>query len=331
MIKIKAKYKLILRHLFVISIILILIVTFLSVKDYPFRTYTFMCLIILIILLILIHKKSKKKHTYIFYMLFVINNLSVILTFVLLDKIGLTLLIYSHFIIISLYALSVSKLFKIFLPNMILFILYALVTAEWLILLEGLFIYLLTSFLLYNHVVVIKQLRRQVTLCRRNINESSLKDSLSGLYNNAYIYEYLNNRIKHINNGDLSVLMMDIDNFKKINDLHGHIFGDQIIKQIALLLKESTGEDDVLGRYGGEEFIAILNNADFERSINVAEDIRTKIEHLKINSDTKVTISVGIAFYNNDTAEDLIKRADDQLYHAKKLGKNRVKGEKEAL
>lgn len=331
MIKIKAKYKLILNHLFVISIILLSIVTLLSVQDYPLRIYAFICLVILIILLILIHKKSKKKQSYIFYMLFVITNLSLVLTFVYLDKIGLILLIYSHFIMTSLYALSVSKLFKIVLPNMILFLLYALVLTEWLILFEGLVLYILTCFLIYNHVVVIKQLRRQVLLCQRNINESGLKDSLSGLYNNAYVYEYLNNRIKHINSGDLSVLMMDIDNFKKINDQHGHLFGDKIIKQIASLLKESTSDDDVLGRYGGEEFIVILNNADFERSINVAEDIRTKIEHLKINNETKVTISIGIAFYNNETAENLIKRADDQLYHAKKLGKNRVKGEKEAL
>ncbi|MBI9012697.1 MAG: GGDEF domain-containing protein [Clostridiales bacterium] len=264
-------------------------------------------------------------------MLFVITNLSIILTFVFIEKIGLTLLIYSHFLIIILYALSVSRLLKIFMPNMILFMAFALVTTKWQILAEGFILYALTCFLLYNHVVIIRQLRRQVILCQRNINEGGLKDSLSGLYNNAYIYEYLNNRIKHINDGNLSVLMMDIDNFKKINDQHGHLYGDQIIKKIALLLNESTGDDDVLGRYGGEEFIAILNNADFERSIKVAEEIRTKIENLKIDNETKVTISIGIAFYNNDTAENLIKKADDQLFHAKKLGKNRVKGEKEAL
>ena len=331
MVKIKTKYKLILKHLFAISIILILISTLILAQDLLLRTYSLICIVILFVLLLLNHRMSEGKQKYLFYMLFVITNVSVILTFVSLETLGLVLFIYCHFVIISVYSLSFSKLNKVFLPNMILFILYAILTSEWIVLVEGLFLYMFTYFLIYNHVAKIKQLRKQVMICQRNINESGLKDSLSGLYNNAYIYEYLNKRIKHINNGDLSVLMMDIDNFKRINDLHGHIYGDKIIKQIASLLRESTSEDDVLGRYGGEEFIAILNNADFERSINVAEDIRTKIEKLKINSDTKVTISIGIAFYNNDTAEELIKKADDQLFHAKKLGKNRVKGEKEAL
>jgi diguanylate cyclase (GGDEF)-like protein len=167
----------------------------------------------------------------------------------------------------------------------------------------------------------------QVELEKKNTDLADLanRDSLSKLYNNAYIYHYLEKKLNEIEISDpLAVLMMDIDNFKSINDSYGHLFGDLVIKSIAEELRSATEVYDVLGRYGGEEFVVILNKSDIERSIYIAEVIRTNIENLRFEYPAKVTISIGISFYNGGTAKELIKSADDQLYRAKALGKNRV-------
>lgn len=165
----------------------------------------------------------------------------------------------------------------------------------------------------------------------RELKDKAIRDSLSGLYNNAYIFEYLNQKLDIQYRGALSVLMMDIDNFKRINDTYGHLFGDHVIKRISDELKDSIGVNDVLGRYGGEEFIVILNQSNINRTIEIAERIRTHIEELSFEYPIKVTISVGIAFYNGESADELIKKADDQLYRAKSLGKNRVQTEEEEI
>lgn len=146
-------------------------------------------------------------------------------------------------------------------------------------------------------------------------------DSLSGLYNNAYVKAYLEDRLKHVNDSPLSILMMDIDNFRKVNERFGHAYGDMIIKRIADLLKEIIEPTDVIGRYGGEEFIVVLNDGTLERSLLIAEAIKSQIEVMPVKEDVMLTMSIGIAFNQKDSAESLIKKADDQLMHAKKLGK----------
>lgn len=156
------------------------------------------------------------------------------------------------------------------------------------------------------------------------LEERSKRDSLSGLYNNAYIYEYLDEILTDVKPRHLAVLMLDLDNFKGINDQYGHLFGDQVIKKVADQLNISTGPNDILGRYGGEEFIVIINKGDISHSVEIAEAIRVNIENLEFKIPVQVTISIGIAINNNDNARSLIKKADEQLYRAKALGKNRV-------
>lgn len=325
------KHRLMIKHMYTLSMVVIMIITMLVTQDFTFRIYGYLSLSIVTILVINIHRKTEKKQVYINYLLSMLVNMGLVLTFINIDIFSRSLLIYSQLMIVLLYPLKEDKIKLVFIPHIILMIVMSLFTKMYGLLLE--FALLYTIIFLYHQLVskFIKQLKSELKGQQRTINQFAYKDSLSGLYSNTYIFDYLQRRIEHINKSDLAVLMLDIDNFKRINDTYGHLFGDRIIQDISRILEASTTNDDVLGRYGGEEFIVILNNADFERSLEVAEDIRSKIEKLEIKSDTMVTISIGIAFYNNDTADALIKRADDQLYHAKKLGKNRVEGKKEEL
>ena len=176
-----------------------------------------------------------------------------------------------------------------------------------------------------NHKI--KVLDAEKEYIKSQLLDRSDKDSLSGLYTNYYVMDYLEERLQHLNERSLSVLLMDLDKFRIINDHFGHKYGDEVIRNVSDLLKSIVKPSDVLGRYGGEEFIVVLNDGDLERTLEVAECIRSKIEVMPIKDDKPLTISIGIAFYNNDTADSLIKKADDQLYQAKSLGKNRVKGE----
>ncbi|MBN2653858.1 MAG: GGDEF domain-containing protein [Nitrospirae bacterium] len=126
----------------------------------------------------------------------------------------------------------------------------------------------------------------------------------------------------------IGVLMMDIDNFKSINDTYGHQKGDEVIKSVAEIIKSSIRASDVAGRYGGEEFIVYLPEISSDTVYAVAEKIRSNIEERTLG-DLKVTISIGSAEGRlfgdiEKDIEDLLKRADNALYKAKSMGKNRV-------
>jgi diguanylate cyclase (GGDEF)-like protein len=126
-----------------------------------------------------------------------------------------------------------------------------------------------------------------------------------------------------------SVIMMDIDLFKQVNDTYGHIAGDRILRAVATLIQEHKREADYLGRYGGEEFCLILPNSELLAAEAVAEKIRKRIEATRFNYEGKtipVTLSAGVAEIGarNDIASELIKRADSALYRAKANGRNRV-------
>jgi len=177
-------------------------------------------------------------------------------------------------------------------------------------------------------VLIYLYIKKMRTLYNQLSNQMRKKldhDSLSGLYNNRYILDYLDNRLKNVNKEPLAVLLMDIDGFRRINERFGHAYGDLLISEIAKLLTGLTNDSDVLGRYGGEEFILILNNGSLERSINIADRIKQGIEEMPIKDNMRITMSIGIAFNDKDTAKGLIKKADQQLIQAKKLGKGDFK------
>jgi len=123
----------------------------------------------------------------------------------------------------------------------------------------------------------------------------------------------------------LTIMVLDIDDFKKINDEYGHQVGDQVLVDIAQLIVESIRKHDHLVRYGGEEFVIISADSDLGGIAHLAEKIRNDIENHEFHGVGKVTVSLGIAELNReDDSLSLFKRADDKLYEAKASGKNRV-------
>ena len=160
---------------------------------------------------------------------------------------------------------------------------------------------------------------------------NSTRDSLTGIYNKGYLLdqlsrEFYNSKRHKVN---LGCIIFDIDNFKKVNDVYGHLAGDYIIKSVAQSVNSIVRNEDVFGRYGGDEFLLVMAYSTFDQCINKAETIRKKIEGtvFKFNqNDIEVSLSLGVAELIDDikTREAFIEKADQALYRAKKNGKNCV-------
>ena len=156
-----------------------------------------------------------------------------------------------------------------------------------------------------------------------------MKDKLTGLYFKDVFKSKLSDYIYNIKNPDkkIALIMIDIDHFKKVNDNFGHQRGDEVLHQIAQILEKSIRTSDLIGRYGGEEFIIALLNTTPENAIIVAEKLRSKIENSKLlgNIDD-LTISAGISFYPSDSVwiDELIEKADQAMYLSKNKGRNKV-------
>jgi len=159
----------------------------------------------------------------------------------------------------------------------------------------------------------------------------AITDPLTGLFNRRFLEEKLSNeliRAKAYNNY-LSIVMADIDHFKRINDTYGHKVGDEVLKALALILKANTRGNDTVARYGGEEFVIILSNVSKYDAYRIAERIRLEVEDTsfeEIGVPEKITVSFGISCFPEDgeDAIDLLKKADQALYQAKSQGRNRV-------
>lgn len=157
-------------------------------------------------------------------------------------------------------------------------------------------------------------------------------DQLTQLPNRAFLEKNLQQSLAQAKRGntDLCLLFIDVDNFKLVNDMHGHVVGDQLLKAIAQRLSESVRESDSLGRLGGDEFLVILNTVKVKRNAYLlAEKICSVIE-LPICIDEnilKLTVSIGIAFYPDDVADEkqLLQQADQAMYKAKRAGGNGVR------
>ena len=163
--------------------------------------------------------------------------------------------------------------------------------------------------------------------------EKSQSDSLTGLWNHGFFQKLLLNEVQNAKRNEqfLSLLFLDIDNFKQLNDTCGHQHGDLMLKEITRILRESARDLDSICRYGGEEFALILTKTNREQSVEIAERIRRRIEQNKFPSPSgvghlKLTASIGLATYptNADNKENLIAMADKAMYQAKTSGKNRT-------
>jgi two-component system cell cycle response regulator len=159
----------------------------------------------------------------------------------------------------------------------------------------------------------------------------SITDGLTKLYNSRYfkdIFEMEFERSKRFKK-NLSMILLDIDHFKSINDTYGHLQGDSVLKEVGYILKQSVRKVDFVARYGGEEFAILAIDTDLDNTNTLAEKIRKQIEFHSFKAEKnplKVTVSLGVASVSDDvsTYVDLIKRADDSLYKAKEGGRNRV-------
>ena len=174
---------------------------------------------------------------------------------------------------------------------------------------------------------------RKLAELNARLEELSVTDALTGLHNRGFFdrrFEYEFNRARRYRSS-LALLMMDIDHFKKLNDAHGHQFGDLVLQGVAKALQACLRDVDTIARYGGEEIVAILPETPQAEVAGVAERLRLAVESAEFldqGGRVPATISIGAALYPNRVAQsraDLLKLADDALYRAKEGGRNRVR------
>jgi diguanylate cyclase (GGDEF)-like protein len=184
---------------------------------------------------------------------------------------------------------------------------------------------------LQNETNYLKNPRLVETTEYENTLEKSHYDKLTGLFNRCYFDEAYNQQVALAKRykEDFTVLFFDIDNFKLVNDTHGHKAGDKVLQRIADVIMAEKRDSDIAARFGGEEFILLLTHSDNISSYFIAERLRQKIAALEftfLNKPCHVTISGGIASYpfNSENPEDLIEMADNAMYLAKGAGKNRI-------
>jgi len=157
---------------------------------------------------------------------------------------------------------------------------------------------------------------------------SAVTDGLTGLFNHAYFLQALRQEVLRSKRHGLraSLLLLDLDDFKRVNDMRGHVEGDRVLMKAAAIVRDSVREIDIAARYGGEEFAVLLPDTSRLGAFVVAERIRARIEERFRRGRAAVTVSGGIAVYSDDagTPADLIVQADAGLYQAKAAGKNRI-------
>ncbi len=157
----------------------------------------------------------------------------------------------------------------------------------------------------------------------------SLTDALTGLYNRRHFDNTVEREFMRSKRygGDLSLAIIDIDFFKKVNDTYGHLCGDYVLKEVAYLIMDNFRKTDFVFRYGGEEFVVILTETDIKSSQIPLERLRKKIEEYPFVFNGKplnVTISTGVSSNNAEDMETFLDNADKALYRAKQAGRNRI-------
>ncbi|MGH7503483.1 MAG: diguanylate cyclase [Longimicrobiales bacterium] len=179
----------------------------------------------------------------------------------------------------------------------------------------------------------IKRLQDELEAKNRELERLSISDGLTGLYNHRHIHGLLREEFERSSRTSeaLSVAMLDLDHFKSVNDTYGHQAGDSVLQQLADILRVTARDVDRLGRYGGEEFLAILPATSADGAEVFVERVRAAVErhpfHIGRDEPLGMTISGGVATYPHEavwSTEMLIRRADEALYAAKARGRNRV-------
>ncbi|MBW9259061.1 MAG: diguanylate cyclase [Candidatus Thiodiazotropha sp. (ex. Lucinisca nassula)] len=178
-----------------------------------------------------------------------------------------------------------------------------------------------------GQIIVARWDRNAKITIEKDLRQLAMSDPLTGISNRRQLNYQLNYLLASSKRYEenLSLLMLDIDHFKNINDTYGHDTGDSILFSLVELIKPLIREVDQFARWGGEEFIIVLPKTDIIEGANLAERIRRQVEDINFPAINHLTISIGVtAFQKNDTHASIIKRADDALYEAKNTGRNRV-------
>ncbi len=180
----------------------------------------------------------------------------------------------------------------------------------------------------------ILDLQEQLVSAREALRHDATHDSLTGVMNRGEIIAMLTRELERARREQrpVGVIMGDIDHFKSVNDTHGHLFGDQALREIARRLQTELRIYDSVGRYGGEEFLMILSNCDLPNSLQRANDLREIIARTPVSyqgTERTITMSMGVTVSkgdgkNKEEVEPLLKQADTALYAAKQKGRNRV-------
>lgn len=163
----------------------------------------------------------------------------------------------------------------------------------------------------------------------QTLYQKTYRDSLTGLQNRGF-FDSLSRELDQVehNSGPISVLMVDIDNFKEINDSLGHMAGDKVLREVSNIFRQCVRDQDVLIRWGGEEFVVILKQTSLDAARRIAETVRISVENHRFEPLMKnggITISIGIASITVPAKlSEVIRLADEALYNAKRQGRNRV-------
>lgn len=161
----------------------------------------------------------------------------------------------------------------------------------------------------------------------RELKRLATTDTLTKLYNRNKLDETLILESSRVNrfNHSFGVVILDIDYFKNVNDIYGHQVGDSVLRDFANILKTHSRKTDIVGRWGGEEFLIICSETNFDGLLTLAQKLQENIKNHPFGLDEHITASFGVSMYQKgERIEEVIKRADDALYNAKKKGRNRV-------
>ncbi|MBL4783085.1 MAG: diguanylate cyclase [Porticoccaceae bacterium] len=186
----------------------------------------------------------------------------------------------------------------------------------------------------YSPAIVEARIATQITLKQQSdaLRNLAMRDQLTGLYNRHFLINVAEKRISqaHRHRQPLCLIMIDVDHFKAVNDQHGHSVGDDVLREVARIFVVQSRNEDVVARFGGEEFVFLLDACDLEAGVSKAEKVRQSLEDTRVQG-LAITASFGLAqLAHGEDFLGLLNRADEAVYEAKSKGRNRVEVAEEA-